>query len=338
MSNLSDQAVAWIVAVGTSGALFGGGGFFLVKSARRGDDHHATQHGDSHKQDEHSAHNGVHDKPDSHGASHGEAPHWTYSDSAKDGPAHWGDLAETFAACETGTTQSPIDIKNTVLKDNAPIIEFHYSPVTVKVENNGHTIVASMPDAGNHITIDNEKYTLAQFHFHNPSEHMIKGHPAEMELHLVHKNEKGGLAVIGVMLNEEGKKENTVLQPIWNTIAKADHEVHGTKDSHGDNHAAKDNHGDSHDSHAKQNDHSGPKIDLAKVLPKDRNFFHYAGSLTTPPCSEGVRWFVMKEAVAVSSAQVRQYNKTFGGPTNRPVQPLHDREIIEGSGHSPLAH
>lgn len=317
MSNLSDQAVAWIVAVGTSGALFGGGSFFLIKAARKGDGHHAPSHGDSNHHDEHSAHNSGDVKKDAHGAGHA-TPHWTYADKAEDGPTHWGSLAESFAACEKGTTQSPIDIKNTVLKDNAPIIEFHYSPVTVAVENNGHTIVANMPDAENHITIDHEKYTLAQFHFHNPSEHMIKGHAAEMELHLVHKNEKGGLAVIGVMLNEEGKKENTVLQPIWNKIAKK--------------YAGHGNHDDKHDNH------DGPKIDLPNVLPKGRDFFHYAGSLTTPPCSEGVRWFVLKEAVSISSAQVQKYNKTFGGPTNRPVQPLHEREIIEGSGHSPVAH
>jgi carbonic anhydrase len=322
MSNLSDQAFAWIVAVGTSSAIFGGGSYVLVKAARRGNDHHATLHADS-KHDEHSEHGGGHDKPVEHSGSHA-APHWSYLDSAKDGPAHWGDLAESFAACETGTTQSPIDIKNTVLKDDAPVIEFHYSPITVKVENNGHTIVASMPDAENHITIDQEKYTLAQFHFHNPSEHMFKGNAAEMELHLVHKNENGGLAVIGVMLNEEGKKENLVLQPIWNTLGKTDHDNQGAKNSH--------------DEHDKKDGHGGSKIDLVKVLPKSRDFFHYAGSLTTPPCSEGVRWFVMKEAVGISAAQVQQYSKTFGGPTNRPVQPLHDREIIEGSGTSPLAH
>ena len=333
MSNLSDQAFAWIVAVGTSGALFGGASFFLIKAARRGDSHQTVQHA-SGKHGEHSAQSSDHDKSD-HGKGH-EAPHWTYADSAKDGPAHWGDLSESFAACESGTTQSPIDIKNTVLKDNAPIIEFHYSPVEVKVENNGHTIVASMPDAANHITIDQEIYTLAQFHFHNPSEHMIKGNPAEMELHLVHKNEKGGLAVIGVMLNEEGKKENSVLKPIWDTLAKEEHDDQGTKENH-DPHA--DAHANAHaDSHAKNDDHGGSKIDLAKVLPKRRDFFHYAGSLTTPPCSEGVRWFVLKDSMPVSTAQVQQYNKTFGGPTNRPVQPLHDREIIEGSGNATLAH
>ncbi len=316
MSNLSDQAVAWIVAVGTSGALFGGGSFFLIKAAKKGHGHHASSHADNNHHDGDSAHNSGHAKEDAHGTAHA-APHWTYSDKAEDGPSHWGNLAESFAACEKGTTQSPIDIKNTILKDDAPIIEFHYSPVTVTVENNGHTIVANMPNAENHITIDHEKYTLAQFHFHNPSEHMIKGHAAEMELHLVHKNEKGGLAVIGVMLNEDGKKENTVLQPIWSKIAKKD--------------AA-------HDKHDKHDNHGGPKIDLANVLPKSKDFFHYAGSLTTPPCSEGVRWFVLKEAVAISSAQVQQYNKTFGGPTNRPVQPLHERDIIEGTGQSPVAH
>jgi carbonic anhydrase len=304
MSNLSDQAFAWIVAFGTSGALFGGGSYLFVKAARRGYDSHASHHSGSNKTDEHSAHGNDHSKSNDH-----SNPHWTYTDTAKDGPAHWGGLAESFAACENGTTQSPIDIKNTVLKDNAPVIEFHYSPVVVSVENNGHTIVASMPDVQNHITIDEEKYTLAQFHFHNPSEHTIKGNAAEMELHLVHKNDKGRLAVIGVLLNEDGKRENSVLQPIWNKI-----------------------------SHSSQGEAPAPKIDLARILPKSRDFFHYAGSLTTPPCSEGVRWFVMKDAQAVSSAQVQQYNQIFGGPTNRPVQPLHDRDIIEGSGQGPLAH
>lgn len=309
MSILSDHAVVWMIAVGTSGAIFGGGSFLLIKSgAGRVDEHKTPQHSEPSSSDEHSAHESHPDSATPHDANHA-SPHWTYSESANDGPEHWGAIAESFATCEKGTTQSPIDIKNTVLRNDAPTIEFHYSPATVAVENNGHTIVANMPDQDNHITINEEKYTLAQFHFHNPSEHKIKGKAAAMELHFVHKNDKGGLAVIGVMLSEDGTKENSLLQPIWNNFTKKDH----------------------------AGEHGGPTIDLPKLLPKSRDFFHYAGSLTTPPCSEGVRWFVMKDSVAVSHAQVTAYTKTFGGPTNRPVQPAHKREIIEGSG-APVAH
>jgi carbonic anhydrase len=309
MAGISDQAIVWMVAIGTSSAIFGGGGFVVLKAAKRGHAYHTVRPGDGDNPDAHTAQSGHGEKDGDSRGGHSES-HWTYAESAKDGPEHWGDLSDSFSACEKGTSQSPVDIRNTVLKASAPEIEFHYKQAKVTVENNGHTIVAKMPDSTNHITINDEKFTLLQFHFHNPSEHLIDGQAAEMELHLVHKNDKGNLAVIGIMLDEDGKRDNVLLQPIWNSFTHSQKSV----------------------------DQKGPAIELAKILPKGRDFFHYPGSLTTPPCTEGVKWFVMKNAMTVGKRQVDLYAKTFGGPTNRPVQPIHDREITEGSGGVPMAH
>ncbi len=274
-------------------------------------EHHANTHGD--KADEHK-------KADSHAdtktaekpakAHDGGAPHWSYLKSDPTGPSSWGNLNEQFAQCEKGREQSPIDIKGAVSKASAPHITWHYSPVAVNVENNGHTIVAGMPNTQNHITIDSEKYTLAQFHFHNPSEHKIGGIPADMELHLVHKNDKGALAVIGVMIHEKAGDENPFFKPLWSILPRT---LHSKAES-------------------------TPTINLTKLLPTHRDYFHYAGSLTTPPCSQGVRWFVLKDPVTMNGSQVELYSGIFDTPTNRPVQPMFGREIIQSSGPATVAH
>ena len=238
------------------------------------------------------------------------APHWSYLTTDKGGPSHWGSVSENFAQCEKGREQSPINLKTSVTRADAPKITWVYNPVAVKVENNGHTIVANMPNTQNHITIDGEKYTLAQFHFHSPSEHRIGGIPSEMEMHFVHKNSKGQLAVIGVMLHEKAATENLFLKPLWQILPR---ELH-------------------------QKSEETPTLNLAKLLPVHKDYFHYAGSLTTPPCSQGVRWFVLKDAVTMSGSQIDLYTGIFGGPTNRPVQPLFGREVIQSEGPAMVAH
>ena len=238
------------------------------------------------------------------------APHWSYLTTDKGGPSHWGSVSENFAQCEKGREQSPINLKTSVTRADAPKITWVYNPVAVKVENNGHTIVANMPNTQNHITIDGEKYTLAQFHFHSPSEHRIGGVPSEMEMHFVHKNSKGQLAVIGVMLHEKAATENLFLKPLWQILPREFH----------------------------QKSEETPTLNLAKLLPVHKDFFHYAGSLTTPPCSQGVRWFVLKDAVTLSGSQIDLYTGIFGGPTNRPIQPLFGREVIQSEGPAMVAH
>jgi hypothetical protein len=158
-------------------------------------------------------------------------------------------------------------------------------------------------------TIDGQPYSLAQFHFHAPSEHRISGVPADMELHFVHKNSFGALAVVGVMIHELAGRENKAFKPIWDLMPRDFH----TKSSQPTN------------------------LTLASLMPSNRQYFHYSGSLTTPPCSEGVRWFVLANPITLSSGQIEMYTSIFGGPTNRPIQPLQGRDVIT-NGTPVLAH
>jgi len=205
--------------------------------------------------------------------------------------------------------QSPIDIRNAKHAASAPKIVWHYSAAKLKVENNGHTIQSNTGTSDNYVTIDGEKYSLAQFHFHNPSEHRIGGVPSDMEMHFVHKNAAGKLAVIGVMINEHAGKENKAFKPVWDVLPRE----------------------------KKSKVEQPVDVKLTNLLPSKTEYFHYKGSLTTPPCSEGVRWFVLKEPVNMSSGQVEMYTSIFDAPTNRPVQPIQGREIITNGAPS-LAH
>ena len=167
-----------------------------------------------------------------------------------------------------------------------------------------------MANDQNFVMIDDEKYNLAQFHFHSPSEHRVGGIPADMEMHFVHKNKAGKLAVIGVMIKETPKGENALFKSLWELLPRE----FGTKAD------------------------SQPTMNLLSILPKHHEYFHYAGSLTTPPCSEGVRWFVMQESIPMSAGQVDMYSSIFGANTNRPVQPVFTRQIIESIGPTDVAH
>ena len=278
---------------------------------------HEGQKNEDHQQDDHNkketpkreSHKGTLKEPEGRHTSTKDS-HWTYGKGDATGPSHWGKLDDQFAQCEKGREQSPIDLKGAVTKASAPQIRWFYNPVAVNVENNGHTIVVKMPHDQNHILIDDEQYTLVQLNFHSPSEHRIGGIPSEMEMHLVHSNAQGGLAVIGVMLNEKAGGENLFLKPLWKILPRD----FNTKAS------------------------ETPTLNLAKLLPTHRDYFHYKGSLTTPPCSEGVRWFVLKEPVTLSGSQVELYSGIFDGSTNRPVQPQFGRELIQSLGPASVAH
>nr|VFJ92185.1 MAG: carbonic anhydrase [Candidatus Kentron sp. H]VFJ93142.1 MAG: carbonic anhydrase [Candidatus Kentron sp. H]VFK00001.1 MAG: carbonic anhydrase [Candidatus Kentron sp. H] len=228
-------------------------------------------------------------------AGHGDVA-WSHSGAT--GPEHWGDLSEKFILCKTGKAQSPIDITGPT-KSNPPSLEIRYQSSTGAIDElyNGHTIEVHI-DANNTIAIDNEPYKLLQFHFHTPSEHHIDGKAAPMELHLVHKNAKGEIAVIGVMMKEG--KENPVLREIWENLPNELGE------------------------HTKR---SGKTFDINGFLPEDKAYFHYSGSLTTPPCSEPVRWFVMKNPIELSREHIADFDRIVGHD-NRPVQPLNGRDIF----------
>lgn len=186
---------------------------------------------------------------------------WDYEQAQ--GPSHWGDLKPEFAPCKTGHRQSPIDIENP-RKADLPVIEFAYVPSALHIIDNGHTVMVNYAP-GSFISVGGKKYELKQFHFHRPSEEKINGKGYEMSLHLVHADQEGNMAVVAVLL-EKGQ-ENPVVRDVWiNLPMKKEKE------------ATLDN----------------VQVNAAGLLPTDRGYYTYAGSLTTPPCTENVTSFVLK--------------------------------------------
>ena len=227
-----------------------------------------------------------------------DGAHWAYT--GDHGPDHWGDLKSDFKICKTGKNQSPIDIKvSSAVEANLSNLNVSYKDSGLNVLNNGHTIQANYKE-GSHIIADGQRFDLKQFHFHTPSENHIAGKSYPLEVHLVHADVSGNLAVIGVMF-EEGAA-NDFLAGIW------DHMPTKAGGTHED---------------------SAALINANKLLPKDSGYYRFSGSLTTPPCSEGVRWFVMKKPLTASKAQVEAFHKVLGGNNNRPVQPTYARLILQ---------
>lgn len=232
------------------------------------------------------------------GAHKEAAPHWGYSGEGD--PAHWGDLSPDYALCKTGASQTPIDIPKGAAKNaklEVPVTSYKAFPL--KITNNGHTLQV-VADPGSSVKVGADEYEVKQFHFHSPSEHTIAGKSFDMEMHIVHQ--KAGsdkLLVIGLLFNKG--KESDLLAPIW---ANAPGEV--TKEP---------------------KVVAGTNVDLAKFFPAKPSYYHYSGSLTTPPCSEGVEWFVMTTQSTASEAQIKKMGELFHGPTNRPVQPLGARKV-----------
>lgn len=222
-------------------------------------------------------------------------PHWSYE--GKDGPKEWGKLDPTYATCSQGRTQSPIDIKS-AKKSDLPPLQFDYNAVPLNIIDNGHTIQVNYA-AGSTLTVGQKTYTLKQFHFHHPSEEEISGHGYDMVAHLVHADTEGHLAVVAVLLKKG--KSNAFLETVWRNIP-----------------AEKE----------KAVDVTGVSLNVKDLLPTDHGYYTFSGSLTTPPCTEGVTWYVLKDPVFLSADQVAAFAKIY--PMNaRPVQPLNGREILE---------
>ncbi len=223
-----------------------------------------------------------------------EGAHWSYEGAH--GPAHWGDMGHEFAACKLGKQQSPIDI-TAARKAELPAIVFSYAASPASVVDNGHTIQVKV-SPGSTIAVGERKFELLQFHFHKPSEEKVKGKAYAMDAHLVHRAADGKLAVVAVLL-EPGAASDLV-EAVWKA----------TPAGHGE---------------------SAPgalKVDPAQLLPANRGYYTFSGSLTTPPCSEGVTWFVLRSPVQVSKEQVATFAKRY--PNNaRPVQPLGERVVQE---------
>ncbi|MDE2928764.1 MAG: carbonic anhydrase family protein [Acidobacteriota bacterium] len=225
-------------------------------------------------------------------ASHHTESSWGYE--PHNGPAHWGTLDPAFSVCAMGEEQSPIDL--TADRNADPMaIEFEYRRTRIAVENNGHTIQVN-PDPGSATVLSGVRFELLQFHFHHASEHTVDGIQFPLEMHLVHQNDGGSLAVVGILFQEG--PANEALAPVWAnfpTEPTASHVVSG-------------------------------ELDLAALLPATRTTWRYRGSLTTPPCTEGVNWTVLTEPLTMSPEQIAAFGAVY--PNNfRTVQPLGKRVL-----------
>ena len=222
------------------------------------------------------------------------AHHWSYS--GETGPAHWAAEDPANATCGIGKSQSPVDIHNVEQRD-LPAIAFDYRPTPLTVTDTGHSMQVNYAP-GSAITVDGERYELQQIHFHVPSEEHVEGHAYSMTAHLVHKNAQGQLAVIAVLLTQG--KTNAFLKPIF------------------DNFPAPGTH---------ERKVASSTVNAAEFLPATHGYYTYDGSLTTPPCSEHVHWFVLKTPVEISAAQIQQFTRHYANNA-RPVQPLNGRVIV----------
>lgn len=229
------------------------------------------------------------------GAWAGHGVHWGYSGS--EAPEYWGKLTQEYSTCSTGKNQSPVNLTQELKAELSPI-SFNYQATATEVENNGHTIQVNFP-AGSTMSLDGHLYTLKQFHFHTTSENIIDGKSFPLEGHLVHADDKGNLAVLAVMFDQGASSE--ALASIWKTMPnKANEKAKLTQ-----------------------------MVSAASLLPKEKTYYRFNGSLTTPPCTEGVTWLVLKTPLTVSTEQVAQFEKAVGGHNNRPVQPLNARVVLK---------
>jgi carbonic anhydrase len=235
----------------------------------------------------------VHDAP----AAHGGDVHWAYE--GENGPQAWGKLKPDFNLCAIGKRQSPINIEDgNTLQGPAEAVQFAYAPSNATVVNNGHTIQVDV-QGENAITVRGSTYRLLQFHFHTPSEEQLNFKRFPMVAHLVHKNSEGQLAVVAVLLDEG--LANPLIDKVW-TYMPLDN---------GDRVRM-----------------PAGLLNLSELLPTDQRYYQFMGSLTTPPCSEGVLWMVLKQPVTLSKAQFKLFTQLY--PNNaRPVQPINGRAVRE---------
>jgi carbonic anhydrase len=221
--------------------------------------------------------------------------HWDYY--GKTGPLGWGKLDPAYKACSQGHEQSPIDIRGAHLNKSLQPIEFHYMAGPVTLENTGSNVIIHV-NPGSYIVAGGVRYDLQQFHFHHPGEEAVKGKLTDMNAHLVHKSADGKLAVIAVRLSEDRGTPNATLATLWEhlpTTSGATEKI--TSD-----------------------------VNPGGLLPTDRGYWTYMGSLTAPPCTEGVRWFVLEQELSISRDQLRTFGAMFK-INSRPLQDPHGRRI-----------
>lgn len=220
---------------------------------------------------------------------------WDYGGSL--GPSHWGDLKPEYAMCKNGHHQSPIDIRDP-RRAALATIRFEYKPSPLHIIDNGHTILVHYAP-GSFISVGDKKYELKQFHFHLPSEEKINGKGFDMTAHLVHEDSDRKVAVVAVLLQKGD--DNPFVHELWNNLPKGKN---------------------------KEEFVNNVEIDLSQILPSDRGYYTFSGSLTTPPCSENVTWYVLKHPTTISAEEIERFSQLY--PDNaRPTQPLYDRVVLE---------
>jgi carbonic anhydrase len=364
MRRMLDQTMAWIIGISASTMITGGIVYGLnkihVSDEHGSSDGHGDPHANAHKETsdhasdahaptepkgehgdtegghgdaaspsdpshdaakpvepEHADKEQEHAAPDEHGSNHDKhsglklaakspadshGAHWKYEGDT--GPDRWGDLSAEFSKCSEGKTQSPIDFKTLTPSDRDMPVEFHYRDATVSWHYNGHALQADY-SPGSYIVFEKKRYQLKQFHFHTPSEHTIHGENYPAEVHFVHKDDKGNLAVVGMMI--KNGDQNDAFQDFIDKIPRQ----------------------------ANKPVKVGP-FSADRILPAQGFYYAYEGSLTTPPCSENVKWIVMKQPIEMSSRQITALSNITGSNA-RPTQPLHSRkpriEGVEANAH-----
>ncbi|WP_440886865.1 carbonic anhydrase [Vibrio sp. WZ-1] len=218
------------------------------------------------------------------------AANWGYE--GEHGPAHWGEFA---SECAKGQNQSPINIDSTIEAKLAKL-QFNYDGKVISLLNNGHTLQTSL-EGNNTLKVDGKDFALKQFHFHTPSENHVDGKEYPLEAHFVHSDEDGNLAVVAVFF-KVGDANSALAKLLQNIPDK------------------------------EQNVAIKAPFDADALIPMDKEYYRFNGSLTTPPCSEGVRWLVLKEAQSISPEQVKEFAKVMGA-NNRPIQALNARMVLE---------
>jgi carbonic anhydrase len=224
-----------------------------------------------------------------------DASNWDYE--GKRGSIVWGKLDPSYSACAKGHEQSPVNIRDARLNKALQPLEFHYIASSITLENTGHTIRAT-PIKGSYMVANGVRYDLISFEFHHPSEHAIKGKLTDMDVDLIHKSSDGQIAILNVQLLEDRGSPNAVLASLWPQLP----EKPGTS--------------------AKVTDMVNP----AGFVPSDPGYWTYTGSLTTPPCTEGVHWFVFEQPLSISRDQLRKFAALYK-VNSRPLQDIGKRKI-----------
>jgi carbonic anhydrase len=221
--------------------------------------------------------------------------HWGYSDEG--GPAHWAELDPAFESCAKGANQSPINLTGFVEAEMAPL-EFNYTGLATEIVNNGHAVQANYA-AGSTVKVAGKTFMLKQFNFHSPSENQINGEYFPMEAHFVHADYDGNLAVLAVMYTVG--EENYGIKKLWRQMPVEEGAKAGLFS----------------------------QVRAEELMPANRDYYRFNGSLTIPPCTEGVTWIVMKNPVTISEAQLKQFMEVMGHPNNRPVQATNARPVLQ---------